>query len=144
MMGICLSFMISRGIYLSFKRLIFRVLQNILISRTDDAATFEVELLDTMGCPTYDTCHGEDRCIDFLWQTNHLIDEATVEVKVGTSRLAASTMFLQAFDAFLLYELQEVILVFSTLFLGQFTSQTSSVLRHVGRSMYRPHDRYHR
>ena len=33
-------------------------------------------------------------------------------------------MFLQTFDTFLLYQLQEIILVFSTLFLGKFTCQT--------------------
>ena len=70
-----------------------------------------------MGCPTHDTCHGENRCIDFLWQTNHFIDKATVEIKICTRWLAASTVFLQTFDTFLLYQLQEIILVFSTLFL---------------------------
>ena len=33
-------------------------------------------------------------------------------------------MFLQTFDTFLLYQLQEIILVFSTLFLGKFTCQS--------------------
>ena len=76
-----------------------------------------------MGCPTHDTCHGENRCIDFLWQTNHFIDKATVEIKICTRWLAASTVFLQTFDTFLLYQLQEIILVFSPLFLGKFTCQ---------------------
>ena len=77
-----------------------------------------------MGCPTHNTGHGEYWCIDLLWQTYHLIDESAVEVEVGTSRFAASTMLLQTLDALLLYELQELILVLSSLLLCQFASQT--------------------
>lgn len=71
-----------------------------------------------MGCPTHDTCHGEDWGIDFLWQTNHLIDETAIEVEVGTSWFATTTMFLQALDTFLFDEFQEVILILSTLSLA--------------------------
>lgn len=117
MMGIAFLYDIKRNLSL-VKRLIFKFSKNILVGRTDDTATFEIEFLNTMGCPTYDTCHGENRCIDFLWQTNHFIDKATVEIKICTRWLAASTVFLQTFDTFLLYQLQEIILVFSTLSLA--------------------------
>ena len=54
--------------------ILFAVL-DILVCRTDDATALEVELFYAMGCPTNDTCHSKYRSIDFLWQTNHLIDE---------------------------------------------------------------------
>lgn len=116
-MDIALLYDIKRILSL-VKWLIFKFSKNILIGRTNDTTAFEIEFFNTMGSPTYDTCHGENRGIDFLWQTNHFIDKATVEIKICTRRLAASAMFLQTFDTFLLYQLQEIILIFSTLSLA--------------------------
>ena len=87
---------------------IIQLTQNILVSRTNNAATLEVEFFDAMGSPTHDTGHSKDRSINLLRKTNHLIDETTIEVEVGTGRLAAATMFLQALDTLLLDKLQEV------------------------------------
>ena len=96
-----------------------------------------------MGSPAHNTGHSEDRRINFLRQTNHLIDEAAIEVEVGASWLAAATMLLQALDTLLLYELQEVVLILSALLIGKFASQ-SLQLRHEDRSRYTRHGRYHR
>lgn len=38
---------------------IIQLTQNILVSRTDDAATLEVEFFDAMGSPTHDTRHSK-------------------------------------------------------------------------------------
>ena len=94
---------------------IIQLTQNILVSRTDDAATLEVEFFDAMGSPTHDTRHSKNRGINLLWKTNHLIDETAIEVEVGTGRLAAATMLLQALDTLLLNKLQKVVLILPTL-----------------------------
>ena len=98
---------------------VIQLTQDILVSRTDDAATLEVEFFDAMGSPTHDTGHSKDRSIYLLRQPNHLIDETAVEVEVGTGWLAAATVLLQALDALLLYQLQEVVLVLPTLLLDR-------------------------
>ena len=38
---------------------IFPIVQNVLVSRTDDAFSVKVQLLDTVGGPTDDSGHGE-------------------------------------------------------------------------------------
>jgi hypothetical protein len=38
---------------------IFPIVQNVLVSRTDDAFSVKVQLLDTVSGPTHDSGHGE-------------------------------------------------------------------------------------
>lgn len=100
---------------LSFiKRLIIKLTKNVLISWTNDTTTLKVEFLDTMCCPAHNTSHCEDWSINLLWQTYHFIDKATIKIEVCTRRLTSSTMLLQTFDSLLLYQFQEIVLIFST------------------------------
>ena len=58
------------------KRLIFKFSKNILVGRTDDTATFKIEFLNTMGCPTYDTCHGENMVVAVMLPINPVLSKA--------------------------------------------------------------------
>lgn len=77
-MYICLLSFVQRHVLL--------LLLDVLVGRSNDTTAFEVQLLDAVSRPTYDTGHGENRCVNFLWQAEHLIDEATVEVKICADR----------------------------------------------------------
>ena len=96
---------------------------DVLVGRTYDASTLEVQLLYAVGSPSDDTCHCEDRCVYLLWQSYHLIYETGVEVEVGTCRFATLTMLHQALDTLLLDEFQEFVLFFPTLLLSQFACE---------------------
>ena len=37
---------------------VFPIVQNVLVSRTDDAFSVKVQLLDAVGSPTHDSGHG--------------------------------------------------------------------------------------
>ena len=76
-----------------------------------------------MSHPANDTSHSEDGRENLLGKTNHLIDETTVEVEVGTSGLRALAMLHEALDTFLLDELQELVFLFASFLLCQQTSQ---------------------
>ena len=57
-------------------RCIIYLIQHVLVRRTDDAASFEIQFFDAVSRPTYDTSHSKQRCIDFLRQSHQFIDEA--------------------------------------------------------------------
>lgn len=57
-------------------RCIIHLIQHVLVRRTDDAASFEIQFFDAVGRPAYDTGHSEQRRIDFLRQAHQLVDEA--------------------------------------------------------------------
>ena len=55
--------------------------EDVLVGRSDDATSLEVEFLYAVGGPSHDASHSEDGSVDFLRQPNHFVDESTIEVE---------------------------------------------------------------
>ena len=99
------------------------LLQHILVGRADYSASVEVEFLYSVRHPSYDTGHREDRCVDLLGQSDHLINEATVEVQGSAGRLGALPMLHQTLDSFLLQQAKEVVFFLASLLLGKLSGK---------------------
>ena len=93
------------------------------VRRADDTAPLEVEFLNAVSRPTHDAGHGEDGRIYLLWQANHLIDKATVEIEVGAHWFLGMKELHDALYAFLFDKFQELILLYASFFFRQFASQ---------------------
>lgn len=75
--GFCRFLHIKSLELLSFSyRLVVHFLQHILICRTDNATTFEVQFLNTVCRPSHNTGHGKQRRINFMRQAHQFVDKA--------------------------------------------------------------------
>lgn len=77
---------------------VFLFFEDVLVGRADDAFAVEVQLFDAVGGPSDDTCHREQRRIDFLRQSDHFIHEAGIEIDVRGNAFLRPFMLGETFD----------------------------------------------
>ena len=95
--------------------------KHVLVGRTNDAAALEVQFLNAMSRPSYDTGHGKQGRIDFGRKSHHFINEAGIKINVRTNLLFGSLHPLETFDSPLFNQLQKSKLFLTALFCHQLT-----------------------
>ena len=81
-----------------------------------------MDFFDAVGCPADNTGHCENRSVKFLRESDHLVDETGIEIKVCTDWLVSLAVGGDAFATFFLDTFQELKLLYETFFLSKLPS----------------------